>query len=276
MSSKRTGRSDDYTGPTTAEAPPRSPSTCGGAPAPSRTDPSRPISVGRQGAYYVARHLFPPQAPRSVAVRHALLKHTVRSLWRVVDGTPLRGRLWLMGGMALGYARTGEALRNDLVDVDLGYADADHEALLAALPTLERHRFVPTYRLVSNAGVETALRLRRDGIWFDLIRCFERRRGDGDEREYWITYLTDRHSPAAPREVEVETEVGLQPKVPTVPPLYGTTWLRAEDLPRYLEEQYGDWAAPDEVFYGRSWDHVRDSPAVVRCDPWHGRWEPLA
>lgn len=227
------------------------------------------VSAGRRGAYLFARRLFPPRATRSIAVRRALLKHTLRQLADALSGTPMEGRLWLMGGLAIGYARTGEALRNDLIDVDLGYADADHDAMMATFEVLRARRFVPVHRLISNAGVQTAMRLRRDGVWIDLVRCFERER-----REYWITYLTDRHSAEAPREVEVQTEVDLQPKVPMVAPLYDTTWLHAQDLPRYLEEQYGDWDAPDEVFYTRPWDHVRDSPAVVRCEPWLGAWEP--
>lgn len=242
------------------------PGTVQARPAPA--DGTRALSAARRGAYLVARHLFPPRAGRSVPVRRALLKHTLHHLERAVAGTPVEGRLWLMGGLAIGYARSREALRNDLVDVDLGYADADHDALMATLEALRAEGFVPVHRLVSNAGVPTACRLRHDGVWIDLLRCFRR-----DEREYWITYLTDRRDRAAPREVEVETEVTYQAKVATEP-LYGTRWLCAGDLDRYLREQYGDWDVPDDVFYGRQWDHVRDSPAVVRCEPWTGRWEP--
>ena len=229
--------------------------------------PAAPSTL-RRGANLAARHLFPPRAKRSVPVRRALLKHTLRQLEQALSGTPLEGRLWLMGGLAIGYARSGEALRNDLVDVDLGYDDADQGGLASTIDALRRHRFAPMHRLVSNAGVPTACRLRRDGVWIDLIRCFRR-----EEREYWITYLTDRRDPRAPQEVEVQTEVTYQVKVPAEP-LYGTRWLRVADLDRYLSEQYGDWDAPDDVFYRRDWDHVRDSPAVVRCEPWRGHWGP--
>ncbi|MGH9086739.1 MAG: hypothetical protein ACRDYZ_01270, partial [Acidimicrobiales bacterium] len=124
--------------------------------------------VGRRAAYLVARHLFPPKASRSVPVRRALLTHTLRRLAVALKGTPVEGRLWLMGGLAIGYARNGEALRNDLVDIDLGYADADQEAVMTTVEVLRGHRFVPAHRLVSNAGQTTALRLRRDGVWIDL------------------------------------------------------------------------------------------------------------
>lgn len=222
---------------------------------------------GRRAAYAVARHLFPPRAARSARVRHAILRHTVRRLARSLEGTPMEGRLWLMGGLAIGYARNGAALPNDLTDIDFGYDESDYDAMLATVDVLARRGFERRHLLVSNAGVPTAMRLNRHGVWIDLLRCF--RRGD---REYWIGYATDRYSADAPREVEVETEVRLQPKVPTVPPLYGTTWLHAEDLSSWIREQYGDWTAPD--FLDRPWNHVRDCPAVVRCEPWQGRWEP--
>ena len=228
--------------------------------------PQQPVS--RRGAYAVARLAFPAHSRRAAPVRRAILKHTVRALFNALESTPMAGRVWLMGGIAIGYARTGEALHNDLVDMDFGYADADHDRMMATLEVLLDRGFVPKFRLESNAGVQTAMRLRRDGVWIDLLRCFRR-----SDREYWITYLTDRHGPSAPQDVEVETEVAFQEKIPTDPPLYGTTWLRAVDLPRYLAEQYGDWDAPDHVFYSRQWDHVRDSPAVVRCEPWSGSWE---
>lgn len=180
----------------------------------------------------------------------------------------MAGRLWLMGGIAIGYARNGRALDNDLTDVDLGYADVDHEAMMRALPHLVANGFGLAHRLEDNAGTQTIMRLRRDGVWIDLVRCFRR-----DDKEYWITYAIERTTPLASCEVEVETEVRFQDKVPTVPPLYGTTWLRAADLPSYLDEQYGErWRAPDSAFYAAQWDHVRDSPAVVRVEPWGGAW----
>lgn len=221
----------------------------------------------RRVAYAAGRSLFPPRAARSVVVRHAILRNTVRRLVESLEGTPMEGRLWLMGGLAIGYARNGMALRNDLTDIDFGYAEDDYDAMMATIEILARRGFERRHHLVSNAGVPTAMRLNRRGVWIDLLRCFQR----GD-REYWIGYTTDRLSAGASRELEVETEVRLQRKVPTVPPLYGTTWLKAEDLPSWVREQYGDFTAPD--FLERSWDHVRDCPAVVRCEPWRGRWDP--
>lgn len=225
--------------------------------------------MARRLAYPVARRLFPPGAPRSRPLRQVVHRRTIRALAGALELTPMAGKLWLMGGLAIGYARDGRPLANDLVDVDLGYADEDHEVMMEIIEVLKQRAFAEVFRLSSNAGVQTATRLRREGVWVDLVRCFRRA-----DREYWITYLTDRHSPLAPREVEVETEVRFQEKVRTVFPLYGTTWLQAAELPRYLTEQYGEaWMAPEEIFYGRDWDHVRDSPAVVRCDPWSGSWE---
>jgi len=234
-------------------------------------------STGLRAGYLVARKLFPPEAPRSRPVRGLLLRRVLRHLSATLEETPMAGKLWLMGGIAIGYARNGRALDNDLTDVDLGYADADHEAMMRSLAHLGTNGFALVHRLEDNAGTQTIMRLRRDGVWFDLVRCFRR-----DDKEYWITYAIDRSSPRAPRELEVETQdrfqevetqVRFQEKVPTVPPLYGTTWLRAADLPSYLDEQYAEkWRAPDRVFYAAQWDHVRDSPAVVRVEPWEGTW----
>lgn len=227
-----------------------------------RVAPSSP----RRAAHAVAKRLFPLDAPRGSSLRRVVLRHTVRSLARALESTPMAGKLWLMGGLAIGYARNGSALANDLNDVDLGYADVDHDKMMATIALLANEGFHPQFRLKDNAGDVTIVRLRRDGVWFDLVRCFER-----GEREYWITYSQNPDAPGG--ELEVETEVALQQKVPTRPELYGTTWLVAADLDRYLTEQYGEWAAPDELFYGREWLHVRDSPAVVRCEPWLGRWD---
>lgn len=256
----------------------------GAGPAPPPTSVPT-VSAARRAGYAVARRLFPPRAARSRLLRRALLRRTLRQLERALATTGMAGRLWLMGGLAIGYARTGRPLDNDLCDVDLGYADADHEAMMEALDVLARRGFRPTHRLVSNAGVQTAMRLRKDGVWVDLVRCFHG--GDGGDggdgaggaggatREYWVTYLTDRHSALAPREVEVQTEVTFQEKVPADRRMLGTSWLRAADLDAYLTEQYGTaWRAPDRVFYANSWDHVRDSPAVVHVETWLGRWEP--
>lgn len=225
-------------------------------------------SAGRRAGYFVARNLFPPKAARSRPVRRLMLRRVLRHLAATLEETPMAGKLWLMGGIAIGYERAGRALDNDLTDVDLGYADVDHEAMMLALPHLVANGFALLHRLEDNAGTQTIMRLRRDGVWFDLVRCFRR-----DDKEYWITYAIDRSTSLTPLEVEVETEVAFQDKIPTVPPLYGTMWLRAADLPSYLDEQYGEkWRAPDRVFYAAQWDHVRDSPAVVRVEPWEGTW----
>lgn len=147
---------------------------------------------------------------------------------------------------------------------------------MASLDSLSEAGFVPAFLPRSNAGTVTVVRLWRNGVGFDLMRCFER-----DDREYWIGYFSDRFSPQAPREVEVEVEVGLQPKVPIDPPLYGIRWLAPADLRSYLLEQYPSCMAPDEEFYSpefyqRGWDLVRDCPAVVRVEPWQRSWEASA
>ncbi len=225
-------------------------------------------SAGQRAGYFVMRKLFPPKAAHSRPVRALMLRRVLRQLAATLDETQMACRLWLMGGIAIGYARNGRALDNDLTDVDLGYADADHEAMMCALPHLVANGFALVHRLEDSAGTLTEMRLRRDGVWIDLVRCFRR-----DDKEYWITYAVDRRSPLAPREVEVETAVRFQDKIPTVPPLYGTTWLCAADLPSYLDEQYAEkWRAPDRVFYAAQWDHVRDSPGVVRVEPWEATW----
>jgi len=224
-------------------------------------------SPARRAGYYVVRHAFPTGAAHSRPLRRALLRRTLKLLWTTLETTPMAGKLWIMGGVAIGYARDGRPLARD-DDVDLGYSDEDHDAFVATVPLLAARGFVPTARLVSNAGALTEMQVRRDGVWIDFLRCFRRA-----DREYWVTYLTDHRSTSAPRKVEVETEVRFQPKVPTVPPLCGTAWSRAEDLTSYLDEQYGlAWRAPERVFYARRWEHVRDSPAVVRVEPWQGEW----
>lgn len=224
-------------------------------------------SVARRAGHFLARSLFPPEAPRSRPLRRAVLRSVLVALADALDSTPMARKLWLMGGLAIGYARTGRPLDNDLTDVDLGYADVDHDAMMASLPILAAHGFFVVHRLESNAGIQTVMRLRRDGVWIDVVRCFRRA-----DREYWVTYAMD-PSREVPRELEVETEVSFQRKVPTAPPVCGATWLRAADLSTYLSEQYGDaWRAPDDIFYARQWDHVRDSPAVVRVEPWRGTW----
>ncbi|MHB1509206.1 MAG: hypothetical protein ACYCST_00225 [Acidimicrobiales bacterium] len=187
---------------------------------------------------------------------------TMRRLVGVLARSSLDGRWWLMGGVVIGLARTGHPLANDLQDIDVGYWEEDHQAMLDTVPLLVRARFVPMYLLSDNEGRTIMLRFRRDGVDIDFTCCRQQ-----EATESWVTI----HKGSCNSYLEVETGVRLQRKVPYR--LSGVPVMAADDLGGYLDEQYPEWDALAGEFYGRRWDYLRDCPAIVRVTPWAGRYE---
>jgi len=181
------------------------------------------------------------------------LPRFIRELNDALSRTPVRDRYWLWGGALLGWARWGRLLPHD-VDADFGYFAADRDALLAALPALERagYRLSRTFR--RNDGRITELVLTRAGLRFDF---FELEPEDTDRARYWVYGWGEQITCSVPWN-------GL-----TRRRFLGRSWWMPTDFDAFLTSIYGDWRTPNPA-----WNCMLDDRATIAREPWSGRSTP--
>lgn len=200
----------------------------------------------------VAVDLLPGQV--NVAIRRSVLHANLRRLNDVLAGTPLHERYWLDGGLLLGWARGGDALANDLRDVDFGVLAEDFPRVLAATATLEAAGFSILHVVEDDQGQPLSAHFRRGGVQFDFVKAVP----EGDK-------LVMQGTAEVPVRVTYERPRAVLGKVR----LFGREWLKPQDHESALAAHYGDWRAgwrPD-------WSTPRDSPSVVAWEP-TGGWAP--
>lgn len=168
----------------------------------------------------------------------------------VLAGSPLAGRYWMFSGMLLGWAREGDLLRHDVVDVDFAYLADDERRLLDTIPLLRAAGFEPLYRFPGGDAPATEYSLLRGGAKFEFFR----HEVVGDRFRYY-SYGQTAHGPTAN-----ELLLPAQPREPVE--FLGRTWLKVRDHEAELEALYGDWRTPDPDY-----DYMV-SPAIVRRFPW--------
>jgi len=167
-----------------------------------------------------------------------------------MDDEGLRDCCWLEGGLLLGWARSGEALANDLQDVDFGVLDVDFTKVLAAVPALEAAGF-PLLHVVHHhrSGEAVSAHFRWHGIQIDFVKAVPK----GDALLYQGVH-------SAPVMVSYERPVGRL----ALFELFGKRWLKPDDHERALAAQYGDWRNN----WRKDWCAPRDSPCVVAVEVW--------
>jgi tetratricopeptide (TPR) repeat protein len=178
----------------------------------------------------------------------------LRLLNDVLAGSPMAGRYWMFSGMLLGWAREGDLLRHDVVDVDFAYFARDEARLLEALPQLAAAGFEPLYRFPGAGAPATEYSFSRGGAKFEFF-AFEVFRDRLGERFRYYSYG---HTPGGSRANELELPAQSFEPVEFL----GRTWLKVRDHEAELEALYGDWRTPDPAY-----DYMH-SPAIARRYPW--------
>jgi hypothetical protein len=183
----------------------------------------------------------------------------------------LAEKVWVTGGLLLGWARLGHPLPNDLLDADFGFMAADRSAVIAGFEMLMKAGFIPSTRWRSNEGTTTEWGFTRSEARFEF---FEHRACGASLRVCGYFPATsnweDWHDSSGEPIMQSILELPQQQLVEFS--LVGLTWLKHEDHARELDAIYGQrWRAPDKEFYRASgWSTGRDSPAIVERTIWRG------
>ena len=185
-------------------------------------------------------------SPKSRAIANLQLLHDV------VAQTPMNGRLWVFGGLLLGWAREGDLLGHDCDDVDFAYLAEDADVFEGIFGTLEDAGFKLSLRYPGSTGEATEYAFRRDGIKFDFF-CLT---AQDDARFHYRSYggLPDG------RLVANLIEIPGQPLEEFR--FLGRTWLKVRDHDAELTALYGDWRTPRP-----DWDYMT-GPSIVGRAPW--------
>lgn len=186
------------------------------------------------------------RSPKSRAIANLQLLHDV------VARTPMNGRLWVFGGLLLGWAREGDLLGHDCDDVDFAYLAEDAAVFEGIFGTLEDAGFKLSLRYPGATGEATEYAFRRDGIKFDFF-CLT---ATDDARFHYRSYggLPDG------RLVANLIEIPGQPLEEFR--FLGRTWLKVRDHDAELTALYGDWRTPRP-----DWDYMA-GPSIVDRIPW--------
>ncbi len=174
----------------------------------------------------------------------------MQRLYEVISATPLADKIWINGGILLGYVREGGPLAHD-TDVDFSYWDHDADYLQETLPKLLAAGFRPYARWTNNDGRVTEQSLTFRGIKFEF---FEMHRCENGMR--WYCYGGN---PCQELLNEAPTH-GLEPFE-----MAGGRWLKPDDHETYLTALYGNWRSPNPAYC-----YVTDSRAIIRRRIWKG------
>ena len=180
------------------------------------------------------------------AILRRFLVSGLRRLADTLQGTPLDGRYWIVGGLLLGWAREGRPLASDLEDADFAYLDEDHDLFLAAVPAIVRAGFTPAHRFSSADGRYVIHRFFRRGIKFEFFRLTPR-------ADCWRYSMFE----SGKEPTELLAEVPAQMRVPFR--FVGRTWRKVLDHELALRRIYGDWGT-DRPW----WKYTSDGAIVDR------------
>ena len=183
-------------------------------------------------------------SPKSRAIANLQLLHDV------VAQTPMNGRLWVFGGLLLGWAREGDLLGHDCDDVDFAYLAEDADVFEGIFGTLEDAGFKLSLRYPGTTGEATEYAFRRDGIKFDFF-CLKA----DDERFHYCSYGS-----LGGHLVVNHIQIPGQPLEEFR--FLGRTWLKVRDHDAELTALYGDWRTPRP-----DWDYMT-GPSIVGRAPW--------
>jgi hypothetical protein len=174
----------------------------------------------------------------------------MQRLHDVISQTALVDKIWINGGVLLGYVREGGFLSHD-TDVDFSYWDHDSGCLEGALPKLLEAGFRRYARWTNNEGHVTEWSLVYRGVKFEF---FEMHRSENRMR--WYCY-------GGKPWQELLNEVPLHGLKPFE--MADRRWLKPDDHETYLTSLYGDWRTPNPGYH-----YVTDSRAIIRRRIWKG------
>jgi hypothetical protein len=207
---------------------------------------------------------------RALVVRRgSALGTNLRLLHATLQQAGLIDKIWVTGGLLLGWARLGQPLPTDLQDADLGFMDSDQLAIRAGFTALMKAGFTPEARWRRNDGSTSEWSLTRGGVQFDFFEYsasgdFLEVSGYFPARSHWADWQ------ASSGEEILQCRL-LLPRQPLVPfELLERTWFKHEDHALELDALYGQsWRAPAKQFYdARGWSTGRDSPSVAERTVW--------
>jgi hypothetical protein len=195
----------------------------------------------------MATTLPPALSPgKTRAIRNLHVLHDV------LEATEMAGRVWIFGGLLLGWTREGDLLGHDCDDFDFAYHDDDAERFESIFPQLAEAGFELHRRFPYVTGVATEHAFRRDGVKFDFFRL----ETHGDRFRYWSYGLY-----AGGRGITNVIEIPAQPLEECR--LIGRTWLKVRDHEAELEALYGDWRTPRP-----DWDYMHNPSIVEQRQDW--------
>ena len=187
--------------------------------------------------------------------RHRLqLERNLVLLYDAMQGGPLAGRYWVIGGLLIGWAREGRILSHDLQDGDFGFFREDREKLVASIPRLIDNGFKPLYRHCNNDGDPAAYVFEKDWTTFDFV---EHVRVRGAIRSWnFGTHLEGKETV----DIEIVSQVPAFDLAPME--FLGRTWRKPADHDAYLRAIYGNWTEPDPDY-----DSIKDDASIIDIHP---------
>ncbi len=90
----------------------------------------------------------------------------------VLGEAELLDKVWLCGGLVLGYYRDGQPIGHD-PDVDLAIMDADVRTFWDAVPIFERHGFRKLFRWVNGEGLICEYSFQWEGAKWEFFIHFQ-------------------------------------------------------------------------------------------------------
>jgi hypothetical protein len=174
------------------------------------------------------------------------------------NGSALAGRLWVIGGVLLGWAREGALLAHD-ADADFGVWDEDRTRLYSTLPALTSAGFKPLYCWTNNDGKIVEISFEKDGSKFEL---FIHHHDNGRIGSYVFGRLQANGS-------LFELQQRYERYTLSAFSFLNRSWLKPDDHERYLECEYGArWLTSQ-----RNWSYVADSLSIVSRKPYSGSYD---
>jgi hypothetical protein len=204
-----------------------------------------------QGLRKVAIAVRYPPLPSWLLVRS--IEADLRRLNDALRDNGLDGRVWVWSGLLLGWARERGVLRHDARDADFCIHERDVDALVAALPALERAGF-PVFRIHrANEGDLSEIVLRRRFAHYDIfvVRDYP----EAETTPDWWSYKLFGTEDDGP--LQYTALIPAQPLEPF--DFLGRSWWKVADHDRELAELYGNWRVPDPT-----WDSMRNTRFVSR------------
>ncbi|HZY44196.1 MAG TPA: LicD family protein [Anaerolineae bacterium] len=211
----------------------------------SESFPARRLRSMRRGLRVIKKNF--------VALNFVQRRRFKRNLVRLHDAlaqTDFAHKYWVIDGLLLGWARTGQIIPWDTDDADFAYLGEDRSAFAQARAKLSEAGFSLSSDWRNNAGEITATVFTRDGIRFDFFEM----QPQGNQLLYTLygrrNGIWQELKCAVPRH-------GLADM-----PFLDRIWQKPDDHDIFLRAVYGEWRKSDPGY-----DYASDEKNVVGVTP---------